>query len=105
MRRLASTSFFLAAFLLPTLGLALDNQHPAMLAQTDEAHPAQRTRQSRLIRTQPMHPRRQLGRGLIFPGCCRPGSRTILVSIVMPSPLRTMRPAHFRPGPDLRLWV
>ena len=43
MRRLASTSFFLAAFLLPTLGLALDNQHPAMLAQTDEAHPAQRT--------------------------------------------------------------
>ena len=43
MRRLASTSFFLAAFLLPALGLALDNQHPAMLAQTDEAHPAQRT--------------------------------------------------------------
>ena len=43
MRRVASTSFFLAAFLLPTLGLALDNQHPAMLAQTDEAHPAQRT--------------------------------------------------------------
>ena len=43
MRRVVSTSFFLAAFLLPTLGLALDNQHPAMLAQTDEAHPAQRT--------------------------------------------------------------
>jgi len=43
MRRLATTSFFLATLLLPTLGLALDNQRPVTLAQAEQAHPAQKT--------------------------------------------------------------
>ena len=43
MRRLATTGFFLAALLLPTLGLAQHNRRPAMLAQADDAHPAQKT--------------------------------------------------------------